>query len=149
MSPDLFVCSTTGPLGAIALCTEPLQSRRCGGGSLAHCQREVVRNAVPEVNSFRLPGAASLRLLGCRPRSLSGYLFHPRISFTESCNWCRIDRTFFFTMLNETTDESKVREWQPDASWLFPPSPRDWLQEGHPVCFSAGRDHSDRYFADR
>jgi transposase len=25
----------------------------------------------------------------------------------------------------------KFREWQPDASWLFPPSPRDWLPEGH------------------
>ena len=25
----------------------------------------------------------------------------------------------------------KFREWQPDASWLFPPSPRYWLPEGH------------------
>jgi transposase len=25
----------------------------------------------------------------------------------------------------------KFREWQPNASWLFPPSPRDWLPEGH------------------
>lgn len=29
----------------------------------------------------------------------------------------------------------KFREWQPDASWLFPPSPRDWLPEGHLVYF--------------
>jgi len=27
----------------------------------------------------------------------------------------------------------KFREWQPDASWLFPPSPRDGLPEGHLV----------------
>ena len=29
----------------------------------------------------------------------------------------------------------KFREWQPDASWLFPPSPRDWLPEDHLVYF--------------
>jgi len=29
----------------------------------------------------------------------------------------------------------KFRDWQPDASWLFPPSPRDWLPEDHPVYF--------------
>ena len=29
----------------------------------------------------------------------------------------------------------KFREWQPDASWLFPPSPRDWLPDGHLVYF--------------
>lgn len=29
----------------------------------------------------------------------------------------------------------KFREWMPEASWLFPPSPRDWLSEGHLVYF--------------
>jgi transposase len=29
----------------------------------------------------------------------------------------------------------KFREWQPNASWLFPPSPRDWLPEDHLVYF--------------
>jgi len=29
----------------------------------------------------------------------------------------------------------KFREWQPDASWLFPPSPGDWLSDGHLVYF--------------
>ncbi len=29
----------------------------------------------------------------------------------------------------------KFREWQPYASWLFPPSPRDWLPEEHLVYF--------------
>jgi hypothetical protein len=29
----------------------------------------------------------------------------------------------------------KFREWQPEASWLFPPSPRDWLPEDHLVYF--------------
>ena len=29
----------------------------------------------------------------------------------------------------------KFRDWQPDAPWLFPPSPRDWLPEGHLVYF--------------
>ena len=27
------------------------------------------------------------------------------------------------------------RDWQPEASWLFPPSPRDWLPEEHLVYF--------------
>jgi hypothetical protein len=27
----------------------------------------------------------------------------------------------------------RFREWQPDVSWLFPPSPRDWLPESHLV----------------
>jgi len=29
----------------------------------------------------------------------------------------------------------KFRDWQPDAGWLFPPSPRDWLPEDHLVYF--------------
>lgn len=29
----------------------------------------------------------------------------------------------------------KFRPWQPEASWLFPPSPRDWLPEDHLVYF--------------
>ena len=29
----------------------------------------------------------------------------------------------------------KFREWQPDAGWLFPPSPREWLPEDHLVYF--------------
>ena len=29
----------------------------------------------------------------------------------------------------------KFLEWQPDAGWLFPPSPRDWLPEDHLVYF--------------
>lgn len=29
----------------------------------------------------------------------------------------------------------KFRAWQPDASWLFPPSPRDWLPDDHLVYF--------------
>ena len=29
----------------------------------------------------------------------------------------------------------KFRDWQPDASWLFPPSPRDWLPDGHLADF--------------
>jgi len=29
----------------------------------------------------------------------------------------------------------KFREWQPEASWLFPPSPGDWLSDGHLVYF--------------
>ena len=29
----------------------------------------------------------------------------------------------------------KFRDWQPDASWLFPPSPRDWLPEYDLVYF--------------
>jgi len=27
------------------------------------------------------------------------------------------------------------REWNPDQSWLFPPSPQDWLPDGHLVYF--------------
>lgn len=29
----------------------------------------------------------------------------------------------------------KFREWSPDASWLFPASPQDWLPENHLVYF--------------
>ena len=29
----------------------------------------------------------------------------------------------------------KFREWQPNATWLFPPSPRDWLPQDHLVYF--------------
>jgi len=29
----------------------------------------------------------------------------------------------------------KFREWLPNASWLFPPSPQDWLPENHLVYF--------------
>ena len=29
----------------------------------------------------------------------------------------------------------KFREWSPDQSWLLPPSPRDWLDDGHLVYF--------------
>ena len=29
----------------------------------------------------------------------------------------------------------KFRDWSPDQSWLFPPSPRDWLSENHLVYF--------------
>jgi transposase len=29
----------------------------------------------------------------------------------------------------------KFREWNPDASWLFPPSPKDWLPDKHLVYF--------------
>jgi hypothetical protein len=29
----------------------------------------------------------------------------------------------------------RYREWSPDQSWLFPPSPADWLPEGHLVYF--------------
>jgi len=29
----------------------------------------------------------------------------------------------------------KFRDWQPDATFLFPPSPRDWLPEDHLVYF--------------
>lgn len=29
----------------------------------------------------------------------------------------------------------KFREWNPDAGWLFPPSPKDWLPEDHLVYF--------------
>ncbi len=27
------------------------------------------------------------------------------------------------------------REWNPDQNWLFPPSPQDWLPDGHLVYF--------------
>lgn len=29
----------------------------------------------------------------------------------------------------------KFREWAPDQTWLLPPSPRDWLDDGHLVYF--------------
>ena len=29
----------------------------------------------------------------------------------------------------------KFRNWSPDQTWLLPPSPRDWLDEGHLVYF--------------
>ncbi len=29
----------------------------------------------------------------------------------------------------------KFREWSPDQSWLFPPSPQDWLAADHLVYF--------------
>ena len=32
-------------------------------------------------------------------------------------------------------NESQLCEWQPDAAWLFPPSPGDWLPEDHLVYF--------------
>jgi len=31
--------------------------------------------------------------------------------------------------------EKRYRQWSPDQAWLFPPSPRDWLPEGHLVDF--------------
>ncbi len=31
--------------------------------------------------------------------------------------------------------EKTYRAWQPDQAWLLPPSPRDWLPEGHLVYF--------------
>jgi transposase len=31
--------------------------------------------------------------------------------------------------------DRKFRDWQPEATWLFPPSPRDWLPEDHLVYF--------------
>lgn len=27
----------------------------------------------------------------------------------------------------------RFRDWSPDQVWLLPPSPRDWLPEGHLV----------------
>lgn len=27
------------------------------------------------------------------------------------------------------------RNWEPDQTWLFPPSPREWLPESHLVYF--------------
>jgi hypothetical protein len=29
----------------------------------------------------------------------------------------------------------KYRDWRPDESYVFPPSPHDWLPEGHLVYF--------------
>jgi len=29
----------------------------------------------------------------------------------------------------------KFRDYQPDQMYLFPPSPRDWLPQDHPVYF--------------
>ena len=29
----------------------------------------------------------------------------------------------------------KFRNWSPDQIWLLPPSPRDWLDDGHLVYF--------------
>ncbi|MFK7822491.1 MAG: hypothetical protein AB8G99_27600 [Planctomycetaceae bacterium] len=29
----------------------------------------------------------------------------------------------------------KFREWAPDQTWVLPPSPRDWLDYGHPAYF--------------
>ena len=31
--------------------------------------------------------------------------------------------------------EKTYRAWQPDQAWLLPPSPQDWLPEGHLVYF--------------
>jgi hypothetical protein len=31
--------------------------------------------------------------------------------------------------------EKTYRAWRPDQVWLLPPSPRDWLSEGHLVYF--------------
>ena len=31
--------------------------------------------------------------------------------------------------------EKTYRAWRPDQAWLLPPSPRDWLPEGHLVYF--------------
>ena len=31
--------------------------------------------------------------------------------------------------------EKTYRAWRPDQVWLLPPSPRDWLSEGHLVDF--------------
>jgi transposase len=31
--------------------------------------------------------------------------------------------------------EKTYRRWEPDQSWLLPPSPRDWMPEGHLVYF--------------
>lgn len=43
---------------------------------------------------------------------------------------CLVECAFFDRVFGMSR---KMREWQPDASWLFPPSPRDWLPEGHLV----------------
>lgn len=31
--------------------------------------------------------------------------------------------------------DKRYRKWSPEQAWLFPPSPRDWLAEGHLVYF--------------
>lgn len=31
--------------------------------------------------------------------------------------------------------DKRYRQWNPDQTWLFPPSPRDWLPQGHLVDF--------------
>ena len=31
--------------------------------------------------------------------------------------------------------EKTYRAWRPDQAWLLPPSPKDWLPEGHLVYF--------------
>ena len=31
--------------------------------------------------------------------------------------------------------EKTYRAWRPDQAWLLPPSPQDWLPEGHLVYF--------------
>ena len=31
--------------------------------------------------------------------------------------------------------EKTYRSWRPDQAWLLPPSPQDWLPEGHLVYF--------------
>ena len=31
--------------------------------------------------------------------------------------------------------EQTYRSWCPDQAWLLPPSPQDWLPEGHLVYF--------------
>ena len=43
--------------------------------------------------------------------------------------------TFFLVMETGSRMSRKFREWQPDAGWLFPPSPRDWLPEEQLVYF--------------
>ena len=43
--------------------------------------------------------------------------------------------TFFLVIETGSRMSRKFREWQPDAGWLFPPSPRDWLPEDHLVYF--------------
>ena len=42
---------------------------------------------------------------------------------------------FFLVIETGSRMSRKFREWQPDAGWLFPPSPRDWLPEDHLVYF--------------
>ena len=43
--------------------------------------------------------------------------------------------TFFLVMETGSRMSRKFREWQPEAGWLLPPSPRDWLPEDHLVYF--------------